>query len=97
MAEKNKEQKAAKTSVAQKTREGLVVSNKMKKTVVVAVVRQVKHATYGKYIRRTKRYLAHDESNDCAIGDLVQISETRPLSKLKRWKVEKIITKAPVL
>ena len=77
-----------------KTRDGLVVSDKMTKTVVVAVTRQVKHAWYGKYIRRTKRYLAHDEIEQCDIGDLVRIVETRPLSRNKRWKVEAILTKA---
>lgn len=76
-----------------KLREGLVVSNKMNKTVVVAVTRQVKHPTYGKYIRRTSKFLAHDEKNDCNIGDRVRIEETRPISKLKRWKVKEIVTK----
>lgn len=77
-----------------KTRDGMVVSNKMKKTVVVAITRQVRHGTYGKYIRRTRRFHAHDEKNDCNIGDLVRIEETRPLSKLKRWKVTQILTRA---
>ena len=78
----------------QKAREGLVVSNKMQKTVVVAVVRQVKHGRYGKFVRRTSRFHAHDAENTCGIGDLVQIEETRPMSKLKRWKVVKIVRKA---
>lgn len=77
-----------------KVRDGVVVSNKMDKTIVVAVVRQVRHATYGKFVRRTKRYYAHDEKKECGVGDIVRISETRPLSKLKRWKVEQILTKA---
>ena len=77
-----------------KVREGLVVSNKMKKTVVVAVTRQVQHATYGKYIRRTKKFMAHDENNQCNIGDRVRIEETTPLSKHKRWMIKEIVTKA---
>ncbi len=78
----------------QKEREGLVVSNKMQKTVVVAVVRQVKHGRYGKFVRRTSRFHAHDADNSCGVGDLVRIEETRPMSKLKRWKVVQIVRKA---
>jgi small subunit ribosomal protein S17 len=77
-----------------KFREGTVVSNKMNKTVVVAVVRQVKHHAYGKYVRKTSKHFAHDEKNECQIGDRVRIVETRPLSKLKCWKVESILTRA---
>jgi small subunit ribosomal protein S17 len=77
-----------------KSEDGVVVSNKMDKTIVVAVVRQVRHATYGKFIRKTKKYYAHDESRQCSVGDKVRIVETRPLSKLKRWKLESILTKA---
>ncbi len=77
-----------------KRQDGVVVSNKMEKTVVVAVVRQVRHATYGKFIRKTKKFYAHDEAKQCGVGDRVRIVETRPLSKLKRWKVESILTKA---
>ncbi|MBX7138417.1 MAG: 30S ribosomal protein S17 [Oligoflexia bacterium] len=77
-----------------KERDGVVVSDKMTKTIVVAVTRQVKHGAYGKYIRRTKRYLAHDEKEQCDIGDLVRIVETKPLSRHKRWMVQKILTKA---
>ena len=77
-----------------KKREGLVISNKMDKTVVVAVVSQVKHPGYGKYVRRTSRYYAHDEASICGVGDRVRIVETRPLSKLKRWRVESVLTKA---
>ena len=80
-----------------KTREGVVVSNKMQKTVVIAVERQVKHATYGKYIRKTSRYYAHDENGSCNVGDRVRIKETRPMSKLKRWKVAEILTKAEIV
>ena len=78
----------------EKTRDGVVVSNKMKKTVVVAITRLVKHSRYGKFIHRRKKYFAHDEKNECGIGDTVRIVETRPLSKLKRWRVQSIVTKA---
>lgn len=77
----------------EKTQEGLVASNKMDKTVVVTVTTQKKHAQYGKYVQRTKRYYAHDEKNECQIGDRVRIVLTRPLSKLKRWRVQEIVEK----
>lgn len=77
-----------------KTQEGRVVSDKMDKTVVVAVTRQIQHPAYGKYVRRTKKYMAHDQDNQCAIGDVVRIVETRPLSRHKRWQVQEIISKA---
>ena len=77
-----------------KVREGVVVSDKMSKTIVVAIVKQVKHSAYGKYIRKTNKYFVHDKDEQCSVGDLVRITETRPLSKLKRWKLETIITKA---
>lgn len=77
-----------------KVREGVVVSDKMTKTVVVAVTRLEQHKIYKKYIHRTKRYYAHDEKEQCGVGDLVRITETRPLSKLKRWKVSEIVRKA---
>ena len=77
-----------------KTREGLVVSDKMDKTVVVEVEDRVKHALYGKVMRRTSRLKAHDEANDCGIGDRVQIMETRPLSATKRWRVVEILERA---
>ena len=77
-----------------KSREGLVVSDKMDKTVVVAVVRQVKNSTYGKYVRQTKKYMAHDEENTCKVGDLVRIKETRPMSRNKRWKVTEVLSRA---
>ena len=77
-----------------KVREGLVVSDKMDKTVVVAVEDRVKHPLYGKVIRRTKKYKAHDENNDCGIGDRVLLMETRPLSATKRWRVVEILEKA---
>ncbi|MCB0336789.1 MAG: 30S ribosomal protein S17 [Bdellovibrionales bacterium] len=77
-----------------KVRDGQVVSDKMDKTVVVAITRQVKHKAYGKFVRRTLKYLAHDEQNQCGIGDTVRIVETRPLSKNKRWRVQKVLQKA---
>lgn len=73
---------------------GRVVSDKMDKTVSVAIERQVKHATYGKYIRRTSKVMAHDESNDCKAGDRVAISECRPVSKNKSWQVVNVIERA---
>ena len=77
-----------------KTREGLVVSDKMDKTVVVAVEDRVKHALYGKVMRRTSKLKAHDEQNECGIGDRVLLMETRPLSATKRWRVVQILEKA---
>ena len=77
-----------------KTRVGIVVSNKMDKTIVVAVQDNVKHAVYGKIIKRTTKFHAHDEKNECSIGDKVEIMETRPLSKTKRWRLVEIIEKA---
>jgi small subunit ribosomal protein S17 len=77
-----------------KTREGLVVSDKMDKTVVVVVEDRVKHALYGKVMRRTSRLKAHDEQNDCGLGDRVQIMETRPLSATKRWRVVQVVERA---
>ena len=77
-----------------KTRVGLVVSNKMEKTVVIAIEDIVKHPVYGKIIKHTLKVHAHDEKNECGIGDKVEIMETRPLSKTKRWRVVEIIEKA---
>ena len=77
-----------------KVREGLVVSDKMDKTVVVSVEDRVKHALYGKVIRRTNKLKAHDEQNACGIGDRVLLMETRPLSATKRWRVVEILEKA---
>ena len=77
-----------------KTREGLVVSDKMDKTIVVAVEDRVKHALYGKVLRKTSRLKAHDESNQCGIGDRVIIMETRPLSATKRWRLVEVLEKA---
>jgi small subunit ribosomal protein S17 len=77
-----------------KTREGLVVSDKMDKTVVVAVEDHVKHPKYGKVLRRTKKYKAHDEQNTCGVGDRVLLMETRPMSATKRWRVAEILERA---
>ena len=79
---------------SRKVREGLVVSDKMDKTVVVAVEDRVKHALYGKVLRRTSKLKAHDEQNDCGIGDRVLIMETRPLSATKRWRVVQVLERA---
>ncbi|WP_118193211.1 30S ribosomal protein S17 [Albibacterium indicum] len=77
-----------------KTRIGLVVSDKMDKSIVVAVVRKVKHPMYGKFVKTTTKFKAHDESNTCGIGDKVLIMETRPLSKTKNWRLVEILEKA---
>jgi len=82
------------TRAARKQREGIVVSNAMNKTAIVAVVDQVRHARYAKTVQRTKRLFAHDEENDVKIGDRVRIQETRPLSKLKRWRVIEVLERA---
>ncbi|GAC1532802.1 MAG: 30S ribosomal protein S17 [Marmoricola sp.] len=79
---------------ARKVREGIVVSDKMDKTVVVSVEDHVKHALYGKVLRRTSKLKAHDEPNECGVGDRVLIMETRPLSATKRWRVVEILEKA---
>jgi len=77
-----------------KERIGVVVSTKMDKSIIVAVKRKVKHPIYGKFINRTKKLMAHDEENSCNIGDTVRISETRPLSKNKSWRLIEIIERA---
>ncbi|NYH53394.1 MULTISPECIES: 30S ribosomal protein S17 [Nocardiopsis] len=77
-----------------KVREGYVVSDKMDKTVVVEVEDRITHARYGKVIRRTSKYKAHDEANSCGVGDRVRLMETRPLSATKRWRVVEILEKA---
>ncbi|MBQ5549870.1 MAG: 30S ribosomal protein S17 [Bacteroidales bacterium] len=77
-----------------KERIGVVVSNKMQKSIVVEVNRKMKHPKYGKFIQRTKKFIAHDENNECNIGDTVRIMETRPLSKRKNWRLVEIVEKA---
>jgi len=80
----------------EKAQIGTVVSTKMDKTVVVRIDRQKRHRLYGKTLRTTHRYKAHDENNECSLGDIVRISETRPLSREKRWRVMEIITRGDV-
>jgi len=77
-----------------KERVGTVVSNKMEKSITIAVRRKVKHPMYGKFIGKTTKFMAHDEKNECGIGDIVRIMETRPLSKNKRWRLVEIVEKA---
>ena len=77
-----------------KERQGIVVSNKMDKTIVVAVKWKEKHPIYGKFVNKTRKFHVHDEKNECGIGDTVRIMETRPLSKSKRWRVVKIVERA---
>jgi small subunit ribosomal protein S17 len=79
---------------ARKGQNGLVLSNKMEKTVVVGVTQRVEHPLYKKYVRRTKKFLAHSEFDDCQIGDLVRIEETRPLSRRKRWVVKEVLRRS---
>lgn len=73
---------------------GKVVRNKMDKSIVVTVERKVMHPKYGKFVKKTSKFFAHDEKNECTIGDVVQIMETRPMSKLKRWRLVQIVEKA---
>lgn len=77
-----------------KTRVGEVVSDKMDKTAVVAVTRLVRHPLYGRFVKKTSKFKVHDEANDCQIGDVVKIAETRPLSKDKRWRLVEVMKKA---
>ncbi|MBC7826749.1 MAG: 30S ribosomal protein S17 [Chitinophagaceae bacterium] len=77
-----------------KIRQGVVTSNKMTKTITVAVERKVKHPIYGKFVKKTTRFHAHDEKNECTVGDVVRIMETRPLSKTKRWRLVEVVEKA---
>lgn len=79
---------------SRKERVGVVVSNKMQKSIVVAVERKVKHPIYGKFTKKTTKFMAHDENQECNIGDTVKIMETRPLSANKRWRLVSIIEKA---
>ncbi len=77
-----------------KERIGLVTGTKMNKSIVVSVEAREKHPMYGKFIKKTKKFMAHDEKNECGVGDTVKIMETRPMSKLKRWRMVEIIEKA---
>ena len=82
------------TKNPKKEKTGIVVSNKMEKSIVVEVQRRVKHPKYGKFVKRSSRFMAHDEKNDCNIGDTVRIMETRPLSKNKCWRLVEILERA---
>ena len=77
-----------------KQRIGVVVSNKMDKSITVAIQRRLRHPIYGKYVKKTSKFMAHDENNECSIGDTVRIMETRPLSRNKRWRLIEIVEKA---
>jgi small subunit ribosomal protein S17 len=77
-----------------KTRSGVVTSTKMAKTITVAVERKVKHPIYGKFVKKTTKFHAHDEKDECTVGDVVKIMETRPLSKTKRWRLVEVVEKA---
>lgn len=79
-----------------RTVRGVVVSDKMTKTIVVAVTRMVRHPVYAKFVRSTKKFVAHDEKEECGIGDTVMIMETRPLSRTKRWRLKEVVRKAQV-
>jgi small subunit ribosomal protein S17 len=94
MSEENNTVSEAPARARRKVREGLVVSDKMDKTVVVSVEDRVKHSLYGKVMRRTSKLKAHDEQNQCGVGDRVLIMETRPLSATKRWRIVEIVEKA---
>lgn len=82
------------TRALRKTKIGTVVSNKMDKTITVAIERRVAHPIYRKYFKKTTKLMAHDEKNECNIGDVVKVMETRPLSKIKRWRLLEIVEKA---
>ena len=82
------------TRSLRKERIGIVSSNKMEKSVVVSEVKKVKHPVYGKFVLKTKKYVVHDEKNDCNEGDTVKIMETRPMSKTKKWRIVEIIERA---
>jgi small subunit ribosomal protein S17 len=88
------EQTAATQRGARKVRTGVVVSDKMDKTVLVRIDRQVRHAAYGKVVKRSSQLAAHDDANDAHVGDTVRVTETRPLSKSKRWRVVEIVERA---
>jgi small subunit ribosomal protein S17 len=96
MAEVTTQETAAEATErnARKVRVGLVVSDKMDKTITVAIERQVKHPIYGKFVKKTTKLHAHDEANDAGVGDTVRIQETRPLSKTKRWRLVEIVERA---
>jgi len=91
-AEENTQMEAPRKN--KKQRVGVVTSNKMDKTITVSVERRLRHPIYGKFVKKTKKFTAHDETNDCNEGDIVKIIESRPLSKKKRWKLVEIVERA---
>jgi len=93
MAEETITETATETRNLRKIKTGVVTSNKMTKTITVAVERKVKHPIYGKFVKKTNRFHAHDEKDECSIGDVVRIMETRPLSKTKRWRLVEVVEK----
>ena len=93
MAEETTTETATETRNLRKIKTGVVTSNKMTKTITVAVERKVKHPIYGKFVKKTNRFHAHDEKDECSIGDVVRIMETRPLSKTKRWRLVEVVEK----
>jgi small subunit ribosomal protein S17 len=82
------------TRTRRKERVGVVTSNKMEKSIVISVLRRVKHPKYGKFVKKSSKFMAHDEKNECSIGDTVRIMETRPLSKNKCWRLVEILERA---
>ena len=94
MADETTETTAATERTSRKVREGIVSSDKMDNTIVVSVVERVRHPKYGKTVQRTKKLYAHDATNDAKVGDRVRVTETRPLSKLKRWRLTEIVERA---
>ncbi|TRZ66461.1 30S ribosomal protein S17 [bacterium] len=94
MPEEKKQTQTVKRTSIRKSRVGVVVSDKMDKSITVAFERRVKHPIYKKFFRTTAKFTAHDEKNECKVGDVVKIMETRPMSKMKRWRLVEIIEKA---
>ena len=94
MAEENKEMQEAPVQKMRKTRTGVVSSNSMDKSITVVIERKLRHPIYGKFVKKSKKLMAHDESNDCNVGDTVRITECRPLSKRKRWKLLEVLERA---
>lgn len=97
MSNENMEEQNASADESRKLRKqriGLVVSNKMDKTIAVEIERRLQHPIYGKYVKKSKKFIAHDEKNECTIGDTVRIMETRPLSRRKRWRLVEILERA---
>lgn len=94
MSEEKKVQESKKRLTSRKSRIGVVVSNKMDKSIVVAIEKRMQHPLYKKFFKKTTKFMAHDEKNECGIGDTVKIMETRPLSNKKRWRLVEIVEKA---